>query len=409
MQSYEQALRLFATWVEEKHEITQVEAVKDIHIRSYINDLQARGKYTFCADRESERFNHPRNRRDYQTKISNTTINNYLRNMRAFFWWLVEVEYIARSPMSKIKLLPDERQAREYLEDNEVVKLLKSLDKSFYPEYRDYVLIMLMLDSGTRVGETLSAENSQLDLYERSLHLPADKTKGRKARTVFFSSKTARELRYWLQYKDRYCDSDYLFPVKQSGFTLQVSDFEKNFSKYCRRAGIKKRVELMERPTERIRRAIGELAEGSVTVAEIVRTAKDNHQIRIGIHGLHTGWKIQIELGVERGLHLTGQTGAADAVAAGDSAVFLRKPGDEALLCGGGAVTVGDAVAQEVNFQTFQIHLVTSCLTSSGRITSEAQGIDFAAPCWPMAREEAVAARRSASAGDFPLRTEAKK
>ena len=242
MQSYEQALRLFATWVEEKHEITQVEAVKDIHIRSYINDLQARGKYTFCADRESERFNHPRNRRDYLTKISNTTINNYLRNMRAFFWWLVEVEYIARSPMSKIKLLPDERQAREYLEDNEVVKLLKSLDKSFYPEYRDYVLIMLMLDSGTRVGETLSAENSQLDLYERSLHLPADKTKGRKARTVFFSSKTARELRYWLQYKDRYCDSDYLFPVKQSGFTLQVSDFEKNFSKYCRRAGIKKRV-----------------------------------------------------------------------------------------------------------------------------------------------------------------------
>lgn len=113
MQSYEQALRLFATWVEEKYEITQVEAVKDIHIRSYINDLQARGKYTFCADRESERFNHPRNRRDYQAKISNTTINNYLRNMRAFFWWLVEVEYIARSPMSKIKLLPDERQAND--------------------------------------------------------------------------------------------------------------------------------------------------------------------------------------------------------------------------------------------------------------------------------------------------------
>ena len=93
MQSYEQALKLFATWLEENHNISQVEAVKDIHIRSYINDLQVRGKYTFCADRESERFNHPRNRRDYQTKISNTTINNYLRNMRAFFWWLVEVEY----------------------------------------------------------------------------------------------------------------------------------------------------------------------------------------------------------------------------------------------------------------------------------------------------------------------------
>ena len=242
MQSYEQALKLFSTWLSETHAVTQVEDVKDIHIRSYINDLQTRGKYTFCINRQSEEYNHPKNRRDYQGKMSNITINNYLRNMRAFFTWLVSVEYVDRSPMRKIRLLPDERQAREYLEDEEVMRILKGLDKSFFPEYRDYVLIMLMLDSGTRIGETLSAENDQLDLHERSLHLPADKTKGRKARTVFFSSKTARELKHWLQYRDRYCDSDFLFPVKQSGFTLQVSDFEKNFVKYCRRAGIKKRV-----------------------------------------------------------------------------------------------------------------------------------------------------------------------
>lgn len=242
MQSYEQALKLFATWMEETHDITQVEEVKDVHIRSYINDLQTRGKYTFSADKATENVNYPQNRSDYQGKISNITINNYLRNLRAFFRWLVEVEYIERSPMRKIRLLPDERRAREYLEDDEVVKLLKCLDKSFFPEYRDYVAIMLMLDSGTRLGETLTAEVSQVDLHERSLHLSADKTKGRKARTVFFSSKTARELRHWQEYKDRYCDSDYLFPVKNSGFTLQVSDFEKNFAKYCRRAGIKKRV-----------------------------------------------------------------------------------------------------------------------------------------------------------------------
>ena len=44
MQSYEQALKLFSTWLAETHAVTQVEAVKDIHIRSYINDLQTRGK-----------------------------------------------------------------------------------------------------------------------------------------------------------------------------------------------------------------------------------------------------------------------------------------------------------------------------------------------------------------------------
>ena len=122
MQSYEQALRLFSTWLEETHCITQVEAVKDIHIRSYINDLQTRGKYTFCINRQSEVYNHPQHRRDYQSKISNITINNYLRNIRAFFTWLVEVEYIDRSPMQKVRLLPDERSAREYLEDDEVIE-----------------------------------------------------------------------------------------------------------------------------------------------------------------------------------------------------------------------------------------------------------------------------------------------
>lgn len=242
MQSYEQALRLFSVWVQDRYGIDDVEEVKDLHIRSYINDLQTRGKYTFCADKQTEAINHPQNRRDYQKQISNITINNYLRNLRAFFAWLVEVEYITRTPMQKIKLLPDERRPKEYLEDEEVIRLLRCLDKSNYPEYRDYMAIMLMLDSGTRVGETLTAEVAQLNLHEKSLHLAADKTKGRKARTVFFSSKTARELRHWLAFKDRYCESDYIFPVKNSGFTLQVSDFEKNFTKYCTRAGIKKRV-----------------------------------------------------------------------------------------------------------------------------------------------------------------------
>lgn len=92
MQSYEQSLRLFSTWLGENHGVTQVEEIKDVHIRSYINDLQARGKYTFCIDRQTEGINHPQHRRDYQTRISNTTINNYLRNMRVFFAWMIEVE-----------------------------------------------------------------------------------------------------------------------------------------------------------------------------------------------------------------------------------------------------------------------------------------------------------------------------
>ena len=43
-------------------------------------------------------------------------------------------------------------------------------------------------------------------------------------------------MRRWIQYKDRYIETDYLFPVKSNGAPLSVSNFETNFKKYLLRA-----------------------------------------------------------------------------------------------------------------------------------------------------------------------------
>lgn len=240
MSSYEQTQTLFALWMSRLYEIRHVEAVREAHIRQYIIDLQSRGKYTFCST-DGEK-NRPQNRRDYQNRISNITINNYLRNLHVFFAWLVEMEYISKSPMKRIRALPEERAPREYLEDEEVKRLLRSLDRSYFSEYRDLLVTMLMLDSGTRLGETLMIEMGQLELTSRCLLLTADKTKGRRARTVYFSDKTAKELRRWIQFKDRYCESKWLFPVKHNGGRLEMTVFERNFRQYIRRVGITKRI-----------------------------------------------------------------------------------------------------------------------------------------------------------------------
>lgn len=55
-------------------------------------------------------------------------------------------------------------------------------------------------------------------------------------RTVFFSTKTVRELRRWLQFKDRYCESPFMFPVRHTGRMLKDSNHETNFAKYIKRA-----------------------------------------------------------------------------------------------------------------------------------------------------------------------------
>lgn len=122
MKSYEQTLRLFGVWIADRHGIVQVEGIHAAHIRGYISDLQTRGKYTYCSRIESTPLNHPLNRRDYSKPVSLVTINGYLRNLRAFFTWAVSEEFLVKSPMQKIKLLPEERQPKEYLDDEEVLR-----------------------------------------------------------------------------------------------------------------------------------------------------------------------------------------------------------------------------------------------------------------------------------------------
>ena len=117
MHAYEQGLKLFAVWLEEELEITEVEDIRDAAIRKYILDLQVRGKYTVSSNKRAEKINYPHHRTDYGQKISNTTINNYVRYIRGFFAWLMDMEYLEKNPMKRIKLLPHQRTGKGYLED----------------------------------------------------------------------------------------------------------------------------------------------------------------------------------------------------------------------------------------------------------------------------------------------------
>jgi len=97
---------------------------------------------------------------------------------------------------------------------------------------------MLMLDSGMRLGECSCLLVDDINLAAHRIKLRAENTKGRKDRVVFFSPKTGMILRRWMQFKDRYVESSYLFPVKRSGFSIQVGNFETNFKRYLRRSNI---------------------------------------------------------------------------------------------------------------------------------------------------------------------------
>ena len=149
---------------------------------------------------------------------------------------------MTKNPMKKIQQLKNNRKAKEYISDEDFKHLIGKLDKSYFSEHRDLVMIILMIDTGMRLGECSMLLVEDLNLAKKQIFLRAENTKGRKDRMVFFSAKTETILRRWIQYKDRYAESDYLFPIKYSGANVGVSNFETNFKKYLKCAGLNENI-----------------------------------------------------------------------------------------------------------------------------------------------------------------------
>lgn len=238
MRSYEATLNLFARYIQDNYLITDAKLVKEEMIKKYVLFIQERGKYAVCANDSKKDINRPYNRADYKKKVSPATINNYLRNLKVFFNYLKQERVIKKNPMNNIKYLKNERKPQGFITDDEFIRLLLLMDTSKYHEYRDNIIIQLLFDTGMRIGECLLINVSDMDITKRSILLQAENTKGRKNRYVFFSPKMQKDLKAWIQYKDRYVESELLFPT-HSGSNLQVNNFEKNFKKYSDRARIK--------------------------------------------------------------------------------------------------------------------------------------------------------------------------
>lgn len=239
LNSYESTLMLFFKYLEEEYQIVDLQKVKKSHIEDYIDFTKNRGKYSFVADERTIKLNYPEYRKDFGKEISSGTINNYIRNIKVFFNYCYDKKYIKTNPVEKLKFVKTKRKMKEEITDAEFKALIKAINTTIYSEYRDYTIIQLIFDTGMRLSETLNLKLEDIDLERRTILIPAEINKGRKDRYVFFSNTMANILRKWLQYKDRYCDSDYLFPTK-GGTIISASNFGRNFRMYLKKAKIDK-------------------------------------------------------------------------------------------------------------------------------------------------------------------------
>jgi integrase/recombinase XerD len=233
--SYEQSLKLFLAYLRVEHGVEDVSRVKTGHIRQYVAYVQERGKYTVVSREASKDVNHPQNRRDYKKTVSNVTINNYIRNIKVFFNWLQQEGELHKNPVTSIDKIKTERRQKTGINQEEFNRLLSQFDYTKFHGYRNKIITMLLQDTGMRISECLALTVELFDFKHRMILVT--KTKGNKERYVYFSQVMARELKHYLKFKDRYTETELLFPTTRNTL-LSIHSFEKQLKQAGEQAGI---------------------------------------------------------------------------------------------------------------------------------------------------------------------------
>lgn len=235
MKSYDQTLRLFQRYLTDKQNVDKPQQVNPEHIRSYFTYVRERGKYSAMADDNMAHVNGLYNRNDVGRPVSETTLANYQRNIAAFFNYLYREKVVRDNPCEGIEKIKPQRRVKALLSENELRIFFQSFDVSRFHEFRTWIIARMILDTGCRIGELVAIVPGDIDLRNGALLLR--NTKSKHERFTYFSQKMGRNLRSWLEYRDRYTDSRYVFPSNR-GNMMDVRAVGSSFKKHSRLVGV---------------------------------------------------------------------------------------------------------------------------------------------------------------------------
>lgn len=217
---YASKLDLMARWLEQQG-IEDLEAVTVPIMRQFFNYLK--------HSNSSERYD-----KVVQTgKLADSTLGTYVSTIKAFFQWCVNEELLTISPAQRLKKPKVPVKVRPTLTPEQVEALLSCCDTDTRSGYRNYVLLLVLLDTGIRVSELCALRVD--DVHQRHIKVHG---KGHKEREIGIHPTVSKELwRYLNKYRGSYqVESDYVFLGEKGRLT--VSGVETIFDQLQVKSGI---------------------------------------------------------------------------------------------------------------------------------------------------------------------------
>lgn len=179
----------------------------------------------------------------YFAGIPNTSparYNHPYQNLSSFFNWAVKQKDvpITQNPLTAQglhKIKDDGNIKPAKIED--IKALLKSFDQSTFAGLRNYMITLIMIDTGIRTSELRRLQDEDFDATAKQITISKFISKTRKARVVYLSDSTAKQLEKYLKVKpDGW--SSYIFPTRE-GKEMTSEGMAREFARQCEKIGVK--------------------------------------------------------------------------------------------------------------------------------------------------------------------------
>jgi len=204
IKNYEQSFEYFCNY----HEITQettMEEIKEGLFFKWMNSMKLDG-------------------------VRHTSINHYLRDTRAFFYWCMEKDYL---DSFKIPLVEGQEETPKMFSDEELEVLLeRPKDKDNFPTWRTWAVVNWVLATGCRASTICEVRIEDIDFTRSEIILAH--TKNKKAQIIPLSPSLTTILK---EYTRRFEIEEWLFP-NIGAEKLTTNALAHSFSHYCKSRGV---------------------------------------------------------------------------------------------------------------------------------------------------------------------------
>ncbi len=162
------------------------------------------------------------------------TINGRIRTCRSFYTYLLKEGYILSNPAKRLTKLKQDKPIIETFTKNQVNKLLSVINRQTFVGFRDYVIILLFLETGIRVSEAARIKVEHILFEEQMIRIHG---KGAKGRIVPFQTKLKGLMYKYLKERSE-VDHPYLF-INRDEKPLKKRTIQDRFSIYGKKANLK--------------------------------------------------------------------------------------------------------------------------------------------------------------------------